>query len=213
MYKIYINETPLFLLDEASAANWNHEGDERLLSRYNERPKSLLHHVDMLEKSRRWGALAIYHDDLARLWGDFLSFFQLVEAAGGVVVNPHEQVLFIFRRQYWDLPKGKIDAGESPQTAALREVREETGLVELLPGPLLGHTYHTYREGRRRRVLKRTYWYAMRTRQENLTPQSEEDIEWAGWLSIEEFFAQDRPAYRSILDVLRLYQAANPDVA
>ncbi len=43
-----------------------------------------------------------------------------VEAAGGLVLNEKGEVLMIFRRGSWDLPKGKIDPNESVETAAIR---------------------------------------------------------------------------------------------
>ncbi|MDQ3433112.1 MAG: NUDIX hydrolase [Actinomycetota bacterium] len=53
-----------------------------------------------------------------------------IEAAGGVVVADDGQVLLVHRPRYddWTLPKGKLDRGETFEEAALREVREETGL-------------------------------------------------------------------------------------
>lgn len=53
-----------------------------------------------------------------------------VQAAGGVVLDGDGRVVLVHRPQYddWTLPKGKLDAGESFENAALREVEEETGL-------------------------------------------------------------------------------------
>src|SRR5918998_4427047 len=53
-----------------------------------------------------------------------------IEAAGGVVTGDDGRVLLVHRPRYddWTLPKGKLDAGESFEDAALREVEEETGL-------------------------------------------------------------------------------------
>ena len=55
-----------------------------------------------------------------------------VEAAGGYVVRRtpkgNLKVLTIFRRGLWDLPKGKLDPGESPEKGAVREVSEEVGI-------------------------------------------------------------------------------------
>lgn len=55
-----------------------------------------------------------------------------ITAAGGVLLREQEgkvQVLLVHRPRYgdWSLPKGKLEAGESPEQAAMREVREETG--------------------------------------------------------------------------------------
>ena len=59
---------------------------------------------------------------------------QSIEAAGGIIISEKGELLMIFRRGKWDLPKGKIDQGETPPQAAIREVKEETGLsmVELI---------------------------------------------------------------------------------
>jgi 8-oxo-dGTP pyrophosphatase MutT (NUDIX family) len=61
----------------------------------------------------------------------------LIEAAGGVVVRDGH-VLVVHRERYddWSLPKGKVEPGESWETAALREVREETGFDCELGEPL-----------------------------------------------------------------------------
>jgi len=54
----------------------------------------------------------------------------------------------IFRRGKWDLPKGKLDKGETLEQCAVREVREETGLKKIkLQSPLMT-TYHTYMKAR-----------------------------------------------------------------
>lgn len=55
-------------------------------------------------------------------------------SAGIIIVRHVEgQWLYLFLRayHYWDFPKGEVEAGETPFTTALREVREETGLAKL----------------------------------------------------------------------------------
>ncbi|MEM1216625.1 MAG: NUDIX hydrolase, partial [Bacteroidota bacterium] len=127
-------------------------------------------------------------------------------AAGGVVRNFAGQWLVIFRRDSWDLPKGKIDPGETPEQAAVREVREETGLQNITLGAELPSTYHTYPDKKGRRVLKRTYWYFMDTNETTLVPQTEEDIEQAIWMSAEQFLGEERPVYTSIRRLLETAQ-------
>ena len=100
------------------------------------------------------------------------------------------------------MPKGKIDPGETPAGAGIREVQEETGLDQLNLGPELHITYHTYRLKSGKRVLKKTYWYRMDTTETELVPQAEEDIEQAVWQDPRSFVAEAKPVYGNILDVV-----------
>ena len=108
----------------------------------------------------------------------------------------------IYRRGSWDLPKGKIDKGESIEAAAIREVQEETGVQQLTLGKPLLTTYHTYRLKSGKRVLKKTYWFVMQTKDLELTPQSEEDIEKAIWIKPKVFLDGRYPMYNTIRNVL-----------
>ena len=67
-----------------------------------------------------------------------------VEAAGGVVLDGEGRVAVVHRPRYddWSLPKGKLDAGETFEEAALREVSEETGLRARLSRELPSVEYH-----------------------------------------------------------------------
>ena len=128
---------------------------------------------------------------------------ELIEAAGGVVMNAQDEYLFIFRRDKWDLPKGKIDEGESPAKAAVREVEEECGLKIDDLGELLSETYHVYALNGQL-ILKKTYWYRMRVHGvPELVPQVEEEITQAVWLSKAELEQIKANTYPLILDVMQ----------
>lgn len=107
-----------------------------------------------------------------------------VVAAGGYVVrsgSTEPEVLLIFRRGVWDLPKGKLDPGETIEACALREVQEEVGIQKLAIMQPLGTTVHTYVEKNYFRI-KTTYWYQMTTPETKFTPQAEENIEAVKWM-------------------------------
>jgi ADP-ribose pyrophosphatase YjhB (NUDIX family) len=132
----------------------------------------------------------------------FSSFYQIIEAAGGIVRHPSGKFLFIKRFGKWDLPKGKIEKGENPTQAALREVREECGVANLKITSELPSTYHTYKlEGIR--VMKRTWWFAMDSDGDLLTkPQFEEGITEARWLVPSQFDLVLENSYRSIAELI-----------
>jgi 8-oxo-dGTP pyrophosphatase MutT (NUDIX family) len=110
-----------------------------------------------------------------------------IEAAGGVVFrieNDCLKVLLIFRNGVWDIPKGKLEKGESIPMCASREVSEETGsLLPIIVGDL-GTTYHEYIQ-KKTEYGKTTFWYAMVLPQiTELIPQEEEGIKSIEWVSL-----------------------------
>ncbi len=204
MYKIYINDNPLFLIAAGELASLRSQYPGCLTGRYTGRLKTILHYVDLLEKSQQARTVVLHSADPEGLVADFFSQFNYLEAAGGLVFNSEGKALFIFRRGRWDLPKGKVDPGETPPETAVREVREETGVEHLVLKDHLTDTFHTYRE-KGKRILKRTYWYAMETTDTRLVPQTEEDIEKAVWVEINETFLQHPEIYPSILEVVQTW--------
>ncbi|MBD2702759.1 NUDIX domain-containing protein [Spirosoma sp. BT702] len=105
--------------------------------------------------------------------------FKVIKAAGGVVFKG-KKMLLMFRRGVWDLPKGKLDDGESSKRGAAREVTEETG-VRAAIGDRICTTWHTYTQNGNR-ILKRTKWYRMTLLDDSrMTPQIDEDIEKLAW--------------------------------
>ncbi len=127
----------------------------------------------------------------------------MVKAGGGLVINEIGEVLFIFRRGKWDLPKGKLDPGESLESCAIREVKEETGVGHLELIRFLIITEHEYVE-RGHSILKETHWWLMKTKgNQPLTPQSEEDITAIKWIGSVDFKIVQQNTYPTILEVLR----------
>ncbi len=112
----------------------------------------------------------------------FAEDFTQVEAAGGVVVDRAGRALMIHRNGRWDLPKGHLEAGESIERCAEREICEETGVAARVVRPLC-RTLHAYWFPRTERwELKRTYWYLLEPVSDALlTPQTEEGIESVVW--------------------------------
>ena len=125
-------------------------------------------------------------------------------AGGGVVVNEKNQVLFIYRRKKWDLPKGKLDPGEDIKACAIREVMEETGIRNLTIGNLIIVTTHSYEENGMN-MQKETHWFEMKASTIDnsiLTPQLEEEIEKIEWVSLENLEEYLSETYTTIQQVL-----------
>lgn len=205
MYKIYINETPLLLLQTGAPELENYDGSNSLILKSTGKKKQFFQIIDSLEKASRFDAAVLHGENPEQLFETFASLYKILEAAGGIIQNDKGDILFIYRRGYWDLPKGKIDKGETPEEAALREVAEETGLEKVEIGKLIGTTWHTYRTPQKR-ILKKTYWYVMQTKETNLQLQKEEDIEDAEWSGIQTFLKKNRPVYNSIIDILGQFE-------
>ena len=130
--------------------------------------------------------------------------FIYIEAAGGLIKND-DNYLFIHRLDKWDLPKGKLDKGESKEHAAIRECEEECGISDLEIINELASTYHiyAYKTGF---ALKTTYWFLMQSSYSGtLIPQTEEHIDKAEWMNqeqIENIIV--KKTYPSVLDVIKL---------
>ena len=157
--KIYFNSKPLYLCDDIDEeiSPYVHHDDAVFIDEFSTPAiKSMIHEMK-LEKIH---AGILYHKDLEALKKAVFKKFTLIQAAGGLVKEPSGDMLFIFRRGKWDLPKGKLDAGEPIDQCALREVKEETALKEVQLAEPLVITYHTYDEDGKH-ILKETHWYLM----------------------------------------------------
>lgn len=133
---------------------------------------------------------------------------RLIHAAGGVVFNEHNEVLMIYRLDKWDFPKGKVEAGEQYDEAALREVEEETGLHGITLGDALPSTFHTYTlHGEP--ILKETHWYRMSAPAQPLTPQTEEDITQATWVPADQVHTLLQNSYATLRDLWKNIKLLN----
>ncbi len=132
----------------------------------------------------------------------FLALFTPLAAAGGLVLDPQRNALAMTRRGMLDLPKGHIEDGETPEAAALREVKEETGLTELNLEAPLTTTYHVYPIDEQW-YIKETKWFKMTTTlPDSLHPQEEEEITDLEWLPIPLFQEKAASTYPTISSVL-----------
>lgn len=128
--------------------------------------------------------------------------FLVIQAAGGAVFTADNQLLLIFRRGKWDLPKGKLDEGEKLETCAIREVEEETGARNIQLEKWIKTTYHTYEEGGKK-ILKETWWYLMRVMEaQPLHPQTNEDIQECRWVSLNSLAPYLNNIQPSVMDVI-----------
>ena len=126
--------------------------------------------------------------------------FKTIKAGGGLVFND-KQLLFIFRRKKWDLPKGKLDKGETIEECAIREIKEETGLSNVILENFIDVTFHFYYE-KEKLTLKETHWFEMTSGDTTTEPQLEEDIEKISWVSEhqwQEFFQNSFPSIELII--------------
>jgi len=204
-YKIYINESPLILTQTSDLSDETAFERSLIHALYRGKPKMLLNYVELLEKNKHHEGIIIQADNVDQLWKDFKSLYNYIKAGGGLVLNPFGKVLLIFRRSVWDLPKGKQDPGETLAQTAVREVCEETGLIDLELLERLNNGYHCYLMSKQR-TLKRTRWYLMKTNSpDQLVLQKEEGIQDAAWFDPREIPTLQMPMYNNIRDVLIRY--------
>ncbi len=131
-----------------------------------------------------------------------------VIAGGGFILRnsgKNPDVLMIYRKGVWDLPKGKLDEGETFEQCAVREVQEEVGIEDIRVVQALGSTMHSY-ERKNEIYIKRTYWYHMTTKETSFRPQYDEQIERVAWMKWSE--AKENmgyPIFRMHMDFVEKY--------
>ncbi len=133
---------------------------------------------------------------------ELINQFNLVKAGGGLVKNKKGEYLLIFRNKKWDLPKGKLDKGETIKDCAKREVEEECGVKGLKIVSPLNETFHIYSlQGKLN--IKHTRWFEMSYSGNGSTkPQKEEGIAKAIWINKKQIEKLKKNMYPSIVDIL-----------
>ncbi len=216
--KIFINDIPVYILSEKKI---NHKRVYGLIVREFETivPEVLVddvlimnasfEQVDNLlklmtdKKLKKVHSIFISSRAKSKLTDYLKSKFKVVMAAGGVVEKDGE-FLLIYRKKKWDLPKGKLDSGESIEACAVREVEEETG-VKVNLGREITAVWHTYISNKKY-ILKKTYWYAMESVDDShMKPQKKEGIKRAEWMDLELVRNSLHDSYRSIRHVMQEY--------
>ena len=143
--------------------------------------------------------------DLQSFMDEVKSALLFIKAGGGYVLNDRGDLLMIFRRGFWDLPKGKLDKGETIEECAIREVEEECGISRLSIISGAFSTFHLYNE-KGKTIVKESVWYKMRsTDKSELVPQTEEDILEARWVATPVSSDLIDEAYLSIREVINYF--------
>ena len=196
MYKVFVNDKPIILTDS--------------LKNDNNFPVYIFNEVvidEILHKLKRGNVngVNLFCSNLEQDWVSFKKLFKVVFAGGGLVTNPNKEILFIYRSNVWDLPKGRHEEGESIDETAIREVEEECGAENLkLIKPLL-ITHHLFYMDKIQQ-MKITHWYLMESDfQKNLQPQLEEGITQALFKNKEEVQEAMKNTYANIKLVLDTY--------
>ena len=178
MYKVFFNQKPLIITNKIQDFSNN---EPFLFIKYTSAQQ-----IIKALKSSKNKKVYIYHKNIDKLWKSFKKKFPVVEAAGGLVERTDNKLLFIYRNNKWDLPKGGVEKKELIIEAAQREVKEETGVSDLIVQKELSQTFHIFKKGKRYR-LKKTYWFKMTTSYMGKTvPQTEEGIKKTEWIPKEE---------------------------
>ena len=175
MYEVYILNRPVIFTENAEAKQNDLVINEPKKKQLQELP-------NLLRQQTSINGVTLASKDVETLWMNFCILYKEVLAAGCVVENQSGAFLWIERNSRWDLPKGKVEPGESIEEAAKREVTEETGIDRISLAGHLQTTYHTYEEAGTP-ILKTTFWFhALHDGEDTKgVPQSAEgitDVQW-----------------------------------
>ncbi len=198
MYKVFVNDKPIYLTSEVVF--------------HKEAKCLMLKDVDLetvVKKvaNNKWSQVYLYYPNGEQLIQKLKKKIQVVVAAGGLVRNEANEILFIKRNGKWDLPKGRVEEKETIEEAAYRETEEETGVTGLEIVKPLQITYHFFNRNEKLK-LKETYWFEMKTSfTGDLTPEKSEGIQKAVWKNPKKTAKALHKSYANIRELF--YQEVN----
>jgi 8-oxo-dGTP pyrophosphatase MutT (NUDIX family) len=191
MYKVFINKLSIILTSK-----------NKSLSQENSFLLSSITLNEILKKVRKHKKIFLYHPKKSELFKVFKSKIKVIFASGGIVKNDNNQILFIYRRGKWDLPKGKAEKGESIRETAVREVIEETGVEKLKIDKYFSNTFHIVRNNKKY-FLKETSWFLMSSNfKGKLKPQLNEGIKSVKWKTFDDAKKIKKKTYGNISIIL-----------
>lgn len=189
MYKVFVGDKPIILTTELEKET---NFKNYLLNTAN--IKKVISKLGTTELDE----VRLIHKNKDKLLKKFLKKLPNVVAGGGKVYNDNGDILFIYRNDKWDLPKGKVEGKETIEKTALREVAEETGVAGLQIIKPLETTYHIFKRNGRYKI-KITYWFEMKTSfKGDLYAQEDEGITKVEWLNINQIREALENSYANI---------------
>src|SRR5215217_3944606 len=197
MVKIYVQNKPLYLVNniDKEIDDYLHRPETIFLDELN--PSAVKTALYELEQPEFYQGVFL-HPNTDELLAAFKDQLNVVVAAGGLVYTDDLDLLLIHRLGHWDLPKGKLDQGESLEECALREIEEETRATNLTLREPLQITYHTYHQ-KGKNNLKESHWYLVKAAEKTaLVPQTEEDVQRCIWVPLADVSGYIDGAFASV---------------
>lgn len=196
-YKIFIKDIPLIISSEINDIDSNAIYLEEAIVN-----QDFIDFILLEIKMKKPHAFFMKSGDALITYNHLKEVLKLVVSAGGIVWNKQQELLMIFRRGKWDLPKGKVELGETLETAAIREVEEESGVGKLRILEKFEVTYHIYKEYNEW-IIKETHWFEMLSADDGETiPQISEGITFVKWIPKDAIQSRLKYTYSSIKSLI-----------